>query len=330
MKHRSTSLIILVSIFSSVIISAAPPANDPHMGDYRGKLGTNAPVVAQVQALGDNNYSASIYKMFDTRDKALAVMPGKAIDNAVIFKSDSGQGVIKNGEFTGKLAGKKRESFSMKKYVRRSPTLGKKPPKGAIVLFNGKSTDGWVHRNGKPCGWKLVDGTLEVTGGKGGDIVSTNVFGDHTLHIEFRTPFMPKARGQGRGNSGVYLQTRYEVQVLDSYALEGKNNECGGIYSVSAPKVNACYPPGQWQTYDIEFTAPRFDAAGKKTKDAYITVRHNGVLIQELVSLKGVTAAGVGGELTKPRGLLLQDHGNPVQYRNIWAVEPETKQGLLK
>jgi hypothetical protein len=140
---------------------------------------------------------------------------------------------------------------------------------------------------------------------------------------------MPKARGQGRGNSGVYLQTRYEVQVLDSYALEGKNNECGGIYNVSAPKVNACYPPGQWQTYDIEFKAPKFDTENKKTSEAYITVRHNGVLVQERVPLKGVTTAGVGGELVKERGLLLQDHGNQVQYRNIWAVVPETKQGKL-
>jgi hypothetical protein len=136
---------------------------------------------------------------------------------------------------------------------------------------------------------------------------------------------MPKARGQGRGNSGVYLQTRYEVQVLDSYALEGKDNECGGIYKVSAPKVNACYPPGQWQTYDIEFKAPRFDKDGKKEDDARMTVRHNGVLIQENVSLRGVTAAGMGGELKEPRGLLLQDHGNPVQYRNIWAVVPDKK-----
>jgi hypothetical protein len=325
MKHRTACLISIVCIIVSGIVLSAPPVDDPHMGDYRGVLGTNDPVVAQVIALGDNNYRASIYKKFDTRDKALAEMPGKAIDNTVVFKSESGQGVIKNGEFSGSIAGKYAGKFTMKKYVRRSPTLGKKPPKGAIVLFDGKSTGGWVHRNGKPCGWKIVDGALEVTGGKGGDILSTNVFGDHTLHVEFRTPFMPKARGQGRGNSGVYLQTRYEVQVLDSYGLEGKNNECGGIYSVSAPKVNACYPPGQWQTYDIEFSAPRFDAAGTKIKDAYITVRHNGTLIQELVSLKGVTTAGMGGELAKPRGLLLQDHGNPVQYRNIWAIVPETK-----
>jgi hypothetical protein len=324
MKHLSACLITVACLVVSMCVTAAEEPGDPHMGDYRGIIGSNKTIVAQVIALGDNTYRAVFLPKFNTREKPLAVLDGKAAGNTVVFKGDSGSGVIKGGIFSGTLPGKKPEAFTLNKYVQRSPTLGKKPPGGAVVLFDGTSTGGWKHRNGKPCGWKIVDGAMEVTRGAGGDIVSTNVFGDHALHIEFRTPFMPKARGQGRGNSGVYLQTRYEVQVLDSYGLEGRNNECGGIYSVSAPTVNACYPPGQWQTYDIEFKAPRFDKDGKKVDDARITVRHNGVLIQEDVSLKGVTTAGMGGELKEPRGLLLQDHGNPVQYRNIWAIIPDT------
>jgi hypothetical protein len=131
---------------------------------------------------------------------------------------------------------------------------------------------------------------------------------------------MPKARGQGRANSGVYCQGRYEVQVLDSFGLEGKDNECGGIYTLHAPKVNMCYPPPQWQTYDIDFTAPRF-ADGKKTENARITVKHNGVLIQDNVDVKHDTAGNVVPEGPGPGPLHLQNHGNPVFYRNIWLVE---------
>lgn len=169
------------------------------------------------------------------------------------------------------------------------------------------------------CRWKLLDnGVMEVTSG---GIVSTHKFRDHKLHIEFRTPFMPEARGQSRGNSGVYLQGLYEVQVLDSYGLKGEWNECGGIYQVAVPRVNMAAPPLQWQTYDIDYRAPRFDASGRKTHDATITVHHNGVVIHENVSIPEPTAANIGGDIREAQGLHLQDHSNPVQFRNIWAVE---------
>jgi hypothetical protein len=136
---------------------------------------------------------------------------------------------------------------------------------------------------------------------------------------------MPSARGQGRGNSGVYLQGRYEVQVLDSYGLSGQDNECGGIYKVGRPIVNMCAPPLTWQTYDIEFRAPRFDAGGVKTADPVITVHHNGVLVQDELIVAGSTGAALNANATQPGGIYLQDHGNPVQYRNIWVLEPEAK-----
>jgi hypothetical protein len=173
--------------------------------------------------------------------------------------------------------------------------------------------------------WKLLgDGSMEV-GPRGGSLVSKEVFGDHQLHLEFRTPFMPEARGQGRGNSGVYVQGRYEVQILDSYGLEGLDNECGGVYRVARPRVNMCAPPLAWQTYDIDFRAPRFDAQGNKTANARMTVSHNGVVIHEDLDVPGQTGGGDGANLDKPGPLLLQDHGNPVQFRNIWVLQPEAK-----
>ena len=145
------------------------------------------------------------------------------------------------------------------------------------------------------------------------------------MHLEFRTPYKPTARGQGRGNSGFYAQGRYEVQILDSFGLEGADNECGGVYSVGSPKVNMCFPPLSWQTYDVDFKAARYDAEGKKTKDAIMTVRHNGVVIhQDLVADHSTTASPLK-EGPEPGPINLQDHGNPVRFRNIWVTTPTKK-----
>ncbi|HKB04025.1 MAG TPA: DUF1080 domain-containing protein [Gemmataceae bacterium] len=195
------------------------------------------------------------------------------------------------------------------------------PPAGAVVLFDGKSLDLWASRNDpkKPAVWKLVEGgAVQV---QGGDIVTKEKFGgSFKLHVEFRVPYMPKATGQARGNSGVYLHGRYEVQVLDSYGLDSKDNDCGGIYGVAKPLVNACKAPTVWQSYDIEFHAPKF-ADGKKTEPARVTVLHNVTKIHDDVRItKDNTTAGLGGDPSTPGPILLQDHGNPVQYRNIWLV----------
>lgn len=203
-----------------------------------------------------------------------------------------------------------------KEHVKSTP-----PPEGAIVLFNGKNLDGWVKRNDKKeAHWKLLDGGIMQVE-RGGDIMTKQLFDGHfKLHVEFRVPYMPKATGQGRGNSGVYVQGRYEVQVLDSYGLQSKDNDCGGIYGVATPLVNACKAPTVWQSYDIEFHAPVCEN-GKKTAPARITVLHNGVKIHDDVKItKDNTTAGLGGDPCTPGPILLQDHGNPVQYRNIWLV----------
>ena len=143
-------------------------------------------------------------------------------------------------------------------------------------------------------------------------------FGDHVLHLEFRLPYKPKARGQGRGNSGLYLQGRFEVQMLDSFGLEGKHNECGGVYSIRPPDVNMCLPPMAWQTYDVEFTAARFED-GKKTASARMTVRHNGVVIHKDAELPRHTTAAPVKDGPGAGPVYLQSHGNPVRYRNVWV-----------
>jgi hypothetical protein len=193
--------------------------------------------------------------------------------------------------------------------MRESPTLGAKPPEGATVLFDGTTAEHFE-------GGKMTEDKLLQVG-----CVSKESFQDFVLHLEFRTPFMPAARGQGRGNSGMYLQDRYEVQVLDSFGLEGKNNECGGIYGIQDPKLNMCYPPLAWQTYDVEFTAARFDDQGNKTKNAIVTLSHNGVPIYDSYELPNLTPGGASAEAPGKGPLKLQDHGNPVHFRNIWVLE---------
>lgn len=195
------------------------------------------------------------------------------------------------------------------------------PPAGAIVLFDGKGLDSWaLRKDGKSAApWKLIEGgAMQV---QGGDILTRQTFGgSFRLHVEFRVPYMPKASGQGRGNSGVYVQGRYEVQVLDSYGLKSKDNDCGGIYGVAVPLVNACKAPTVWQSYGIEFHSPKC-VDGKKSEPGRITVLHNGVKIHDNVAItKDNTTSGLGGDPCKPGPILLQDHGDPVQYRNIWLL----------
>jgi 3-keto-disaccharide hydrolase len=194
-------------------------------------------------------------------------------------------------------------------------------PKDAVILFDGKNLDNWAMRNDeqKPAEWDVLEGG--VAQAKTGDIVTKEHFDGHfKLHVEFRVPYLPDQKGQGRGNSGVYVQGRYEVQVLDSYGLDSKNNDCGAIYEVAAPLVNACKAPTVWQSYDIEFTAPKCED-GKKTEPARLTVHQNGVLIQDDVKIPvDNTRAGRGGDPCTPGPIMLQYHGAPVQFRNVWLV----------
>lgn len=192
-------------------------------------------------------------------------------------------------------------------------------PSDAIILFKkGKDLNNWTSRNG-PAKWKTGFKKMRVNGT--GDILTKEKFGSCQLHVEFRTPAKVVSEGQGRGNSGVYIQTLYEVQVLDSYNNETYyNGQAGSLYKQSAPLVNASKKPGKWQVYDIVFHAPVFNPDGTVNKPATATVIHNGVLIQDHFELKGPTVYG-GLPKYQAHGdmpLLLQDHGNPVEYRNVW------------
>ena len=195
------------------------------------------------------------------------------------------------------------------------------PPSDAIVLFNGRDLSRWRSANGGPAKWVVRDGYVEVMPGAG-DMVTADKFGDAQLHIEWATPTVVKGEGQERGNSGVFLMERYEVQVLDSYQNDTYyHGQAGAVYKQYAPLVNASRKPGEWQAYDIIFHAPRFDEQGKVVDRARVTVLHNGVLIQNHVEIYGLTyhdRPALYIAHSPQESLRLQDHGNPVRYRNIW------------
>ena len=205
-----------------------------------------------------------------------------------------------------------------------TPGAGGAPPSDAIVLFDGSDFDRWQHTDGSDVQWSLEDGTVTVVRGTG-DIITRDSFGDIQLHVEWRTPAIIEGEGQGRGNSGVIIQQRYEVQVLDSYENRTySNGQAASIYKQHIPEVNASRPPGEWQSYDIFFTAPRFADDGSLTAPAYVTVVHNGVLVQNHVEIAGSSRfIGEPSYEAHPleQPLQLQDHANPVSFRNIWIRE---------
>jgi hypothetical protein len=268
----------------------------------------NVKMGANVISLGKGEYRLVLFKGglpgagWDGTPKI--EVEGKRDGSTVFFKDNIDSATLADGVLTIKSTG-----FDLKRIIRHSPTEGLAAPKDAIILFDGKNADAFV------------DGKIDPRGFLEANTKTKQTFTDFKLHLEFFLPFKPLGRGQGRANSGVYLQHRYEVQVLDSFGLAGLDNECGGIYKNSAPKVNMCFPPLQWQTYDVDFTAAKFDQDGKKTGSAYVTVRHNGVVVQDNLELKGATPGGAfKTEVPAPGPFYLQGHGNPVVYRNIWVV----------
>ncbi len=291
-----------------------PAQPDAVRGDWQGAPG----YVAQVIPAGDGKYQANIFAAFDEPDaKPIAVMKGAAD----ALDGNGWSGAIGADRFK---AAKGNANFDLQHVTRTPPTLGAKPPAGAVVLFDGRNLDAWADKKGKewlveggPAPWKIVDGALEVVPGTGGGIISHRKFGDCHLHVEFRTLGAPS-------NTGVYLETRYEANINETYgALEGTPN--GGFDNstpkTAKPRVRASRPPLEWQTFDIDFQAPRFDAAGSKTASARVTLWLNGVKLYNDQELNPPTgAAGRLGEA--PTGpLMLQEHGMPAQFRNIWLVE---------
>jgi hypothetical protein len=291
-------------------------AEDPDFliqGEFR-----NETMGAQIVALGDGRFEVYLLEgglpgAGWEPGKSRTKLNAETTDGRIEARNEAGESLvlIRPSEITLSLNGTTGEKQKLPRVERESPTLGAKPPEGGIVLFDGSGTDEW--ENGK-----MLNQFLQATGA-----TSKRLFGNYKLHLEFRTPYMPAARGQHRGNSGIYHSGRWETQILDSFGLDGLENETGGIYSVAQPRLNMCLPPLVWQTYDVDFTAAKFDAAGQRTAWPRITVKLNGVAVHENLELsKDFTAsAPISKALTSPQGsIYLQNHGNPVDFRNIWIV----------
>ena len=323
---RATSLLLLLAFVVPVIAAdPSPTFTDPaeagpdflvqgeYVGIYKTEKG-EAKCGAQVIALGDGKFRAVGYPGGLPGDgwngRTKFVCEGEMADGTVRLVSEAGSvATITPGGFMKVFDPDGNKLGTSKKVERKSPTLGKKPPAGAIVLFDGTTAEHFE-------GGQMTDDGLLMEGDK-----SKRLFRSFTIHLEFCTPFKPFARGQARGNSGFYAQGRYETQILDSFGLEGLDNECGGIYKVARPEVNMCLPPLSWQTYDIDFVAAEFKDS-QKVNNALLTVRHNGVLIHDQVEVPNTTrAACVPEEGPEPGPVYLQNHGNPVRFRNIWVLE---------
>ncbi len=260
-------------------------------GEYVGKVGSEGKTFgAQIIALGKGQFKAVAYpgglpgEGADMSAEQI-VSEGRMEGASVVFSNEVHTGRIADGRIVITANADNSVVGELQRIERVSATIDAKPPEGALVLFDGKSAAAF--KGGRLTQDNLLDVGCETS----------EQFGDHHLHIEFRTPFMPLSRGQSRGNSGVYIQGRYELQVLDSFGLSGENNECGGIYQIAKPAINMCYPPLVWQTYDIDFTAAKYDATGKKTTNARVTIKHNGVVIHKDLELPHGTPARM------PKGL---------------------------
>ena len=348
MRGRGFALALSVLLFGAAIRAAEsyPTFTDATkagpdfqvQGEFVGLLGGERPVAAQVIALGGGHFEGIVYR---------GGLPGAGWDGSVRsyirgetkdgrtrftgifgerlkFHNPNFQGVIEDGIFGGSDQSFRNVSqdvsFELEKVDRRSPTLGATAPTGAIVLFDGPDTSEWTDG-------ELVEGNLLKWG-----TTTKREFKSVRLHLEFRCPFMPTARGMHRGNSGVYVKNEWEIQIVDSFGWTTENRKferlshfarAGGIHEMVQPRLNMSFPPLSWQTYDVEFTAARFDNSGKKAAPAMMSLWHNGVSIHDKYILPPVPPGRNLSESTEgfPGRLYLQDHGNPVAFRNVWVVE---------
>ncbi len=307
-------------------------------GEYVGKVGGELPVGIQVIAVGKHQFLGVLYPGglpgAGWEERRVFHFQGETRDGATPFHGVHGerlmytnhdfQGLISDNVITGQ-ASMFRNRFQdvtllLSKVHRKSPTLHAKPPKGALVLFDGSSVKEWE-------AGRLVDGDLLGEG-----TISKRRFGSLQIHLEFRCPFAPLRRGMHRGNSGLYVKQEWEVQIIDSFGWHHENRKferlskfgrCAGIHEMAGPRINMSFPPLAWQTYDIDFAMAVFDGQGNKTAPAMMSVRHNGVLVHDQFVLPAVSP-GVDLSKSKERDtgpLHLQDHGNPVRFRNIWIME---------
>jgi 3-keto-disaccharide hydrolase len=316
---RFLTCVAATAVLLAVTTFAAAQPNSPAItdadfalqGEYAGlvdsRWGGSDVVGLQVVALGGGKFDAVAYRGglpgAGWNRQTKCKLSGQVVNGSLVLLGNECNYLVAGGvaislDATGRLT----------KVDRVSPTMGLAPPASATVLFDGSNTE-------LLSGAKVTaDGLLQA------GVLTKMPVDAFRLHLEFRTPFMPAARGQARGNSGVYIQQRYELQILDSFGLEGIENECGGLYRQTRPELNMCLPPLAWQTYDVWFTPPQFAVDGQtKMANARITALHNGVPIH---LHREITAKTGGGkpEGPEPFPINLQDHGNPVTFRNIWIV----------
>jgi len=336
--RRPFAIGILLGLAAMTIRCQAAPAAPADagadfrvQGEYAGSIGTGgAPLGVQVVANGQGQFTAVFLTGglpgagWDAAGRSEA--SGSLQTEGVRFTATAAGGfsALLSADGSG-LKGKspQGDSFNLPKVQRQSPSLGAAPPTGALVLFNGQNLDAFEKGSAV-----LDSGLLLPQGSASTGAVTTRSFGNFTLHLEFLEPFMPDNTGQARGNSGVYLQGRYELQILDSFGLDiyrgpagGETQECGAFYQLVGPRLNMSFPPLSWQTYDLDFSKAVFDSAGKALlKPAVVMVRLNGVLIHENQELKSNTL--LGDPVTPADGpIRFQAHGDPVKFRNIWIVE---------
>ncbi len=327
------TLTLIVSSFYGSVPATINAMDDSEafvvQGEYTGQIKTdvadNQEIGLQVVAMGEGAFDAVLYHGglpgagWDQESRT--TLQGDDKTGAVVLRTEDASRVLVRKPNEPSLwrlyNGEGQEISVLNKAQRVSPTMGDAAPSNATILFDG--TD-----SGNLLDAKIGENGLLQVGASTKEPVR-----DFQMHIEFQTPFLPTQRGQGRGNSGVYIQRRYEVQILDSFGLEGVENECGALYRQKRPDVNMCLPPLAWQTYDIKFDAARFDDEGHKTKSAKITVRHNGVAVQDNYEIVAKTGAGKQ-EGVEPLPILFQNHSNPVQFRNMWIVARDAEQEALE
>lgn len=309
-------------------------ASDPFVGEYVGKSSNfvYAPDIAVQISKNKDTYKVRIISELLKRCDNMALIEDLKPEDGKLIIKDAG-GLKINGVITPdtiKLEGKRRgqkATAELKRYNRVSPTLAAKAPKGSQILFDGKNTDSWIDlKTGKEIRWTLKDDSMTIgkatKKGDATDIETKGGYKDFKLHLEFKCPDLSDKRGQGRSNSGLFIGP-YEIQILDSFNEEGYWNECGAVYREVPPQVNASLPPEVWQTYDVEFKAPKYEGE-KLVSLPTVTLYHNGKRIHKDTEIPGPASSKLKAGFVHPSGKLkigLQDHGSPVSFRNIWIVE---------
>jgi hypothetical protein len=296
------------------------------LGDWQGQE-----LVAQVIPRGNHQFQVNLLREFDKNAEPLIVVKADSRNGTLRFEQSGWRGTIRDGHF--QVTDLNEKTHQLRRVKRLSPTLNARAPKGAVILFDGSGFDHWEPqvRHGTPSNidWEMDNGCMRVVptdkeSRSGHSLITKKSFEDFVLHLEFRLPLMADKTGQARANGGVTIEDAnwYELQILDSYGLEGKDNECGGLYKIAAPRVNMCRPPLQWQTYDIEFHAPRYNDSGDLIRPGAISVKHNGKQIHDAVRLPDSDNAKRrrrdDPDSMRTGRIILHYHKDPIEYRNIW------------